>query len=137
MTLDACRLSTAPVIASHTGVESLYNHIRCIFRKGHRLRFIVTSSSNFIAFPKTITRINPYDDPKPETVQQIIYHLEEYPSHVKTYTDSTYEATFDSFNGSKEIPVNVRKGQTLIFKINWDARRGSSMGQHICLLQQQ
>ncbi|MNN33730.1 Membrane dipeptidase [compost metagenome] len=28
-TLDACRVSSAPVIASHTGVERLYPHMRC------------------------------------------------------------------------------------------------------------
>ncbi|NQX70447.1 hypothetical protein HQN90_30335 [Paenibacillus alba] len=50
---------------------------------------------------------------------------------VETYTSTTYEATFDLFNGSKEVPVNVRKGQTLIFEINWDTRGGSSTGQHV------
>ncbi|NOU98788.1 hypothetical protein [Paenibacillus planticolens] len=50
---------------------------------------------------------------------------------VETYTATTYEAAFDLFNGSKEVPINVRKGQTLIFKINWDTRGGSSTGQHV------
>ncbi|MBA2942883.1 CocE/NonD family hydrolase [Paenibacillus sp. CGMCC 1.16610] len=53
------------------------------FREGHKLRFTVTSSSKFIAFPNTNTGINPYEDPKPVIVQQTIYHSEEYPSHVK------------------------------------------------------
>ncbi|MVQ33213.1 hypothetical protein GON05_00980 [Paenibacillus sp. MAH-34] len=50
---------------------------------------------------------------------------------VETYTAGTYEAKFDLFNGSKEIPVNARKGQTLIFKIIWDTRGGSSTGQYV------
>ncbi|PWW07240.1 hypothetical protein DFQ01_102132 [Paenibacillus cellulosilyticus] len=55
----------------------------------------------------------------------------------ETYTQSalnTYEATFDYFNGSKEIPVHVQKGQILRFKIVWDTQgvgNGGATGQHV------
>jgi hypothetical protein len=50
-------------------------------------------------------------------------------------TDSTYEAKFDYFIGSKEIPINMDKGQTLIFLITWDTKsisnNGGATGQHV------
>lgn len=53
------------------------------FAPGHRIRFTITSSSKFIAFPNTNTGLNPYEDPTPIKVTQTIYHSEQYPSHVK------------------------------------------------------
>jgi hypothetical protein len=47
-------------------------------------------------------------------------------------TDSTYEAKFDYFIGSKEIPINMKKGQKLIFSITWNlSYNGGSTGQHV------
>ncbi|AZN39035.1 CocE/NonD family hydrolase [Paenibacillus albus] len=52
------------------------------FAAGHRVRFSVTSSSKFVAFPNSNTGLNPYDDPKPIMATQTIHHSEQYPSHV-------------------------------------------------------
>lgn len=52
------------------------------FAAGHRVRFSVTSSSKFVAFPNSNTGLNPYDDPKPIIATQTIHHSEQYPSHV-------------------------------------------------------
>ncbi|ULO08702.1 CocE/NonD family hydrolase [Paenibacillus sp. 19GGS1-52] len=52
------------------------------FVAGHRIRFSVTSSSKFVAFPNTNTGENPYEDSAAITVQQTLYHNSEYPSHV-------------------------------------------------------
>ncbi|MCZ8518528.1 MULTISPECIES: hypothetical protein [Paenibacillus] len=49
----------------------------------------------------------------------------------ETRTASSYEASFSSFNGSQAIPVEVRKGQTLVFSILWDTQGGSSVGHHV------
>jgi hypothetical protein len=50
-------------------------------------------------------------------------------------TNSTYEAKFDYFIGSKEIPIKMTKGQTLIYLITWDTKsnynNGGSTGQHV------
>lgn len=53
------------------------------FAAGHRIRFSITSSSKFVAFPNTNTGGNPYEDSEAITVVQTIYHNREYPSHVK------------------------------------------------------
>lgn len=53
------------------------------FAVGHRIRFSVTSSSKFVAFPNTNTGNNPYEDSEAITVLQTVYHNREYPSHVK------------------------------------------------------
>lgn len=63
--------------------EIYLQHVAHTFRRGHRIRFSITSSSKFIAFPNTNTGLNPFDDPEPITVRQTIYHTTEYPSHVK------------------------------------------------------
>jgi hypothetical protein len=34
----------------------------------------------------------------------------------------TYEVKFDFFIGSKEIPIKITKGQTLIFLITWNTK---------------
>ncbi|QAY65898.1 CocE/NonD family hydrolase [Paenibacillus protaetiae] len=52
------------------------------FAAGHRIRFSVTSSSKFVAFPNSNTGLNPYDDPEPVPATQTIYHSEQYPSCV-------------------------------------------------------
>lgn len=49
----------------------------------------------------------------------------------ETFTNSTYEAAFDSFNGAQEIPVELRKGQTLVFGVLWNVKGGSSTGHHV------
>lgn len=53
------------------------------FMAGHRIRFTVTSSSKFIAFPNMNTGLNPYEEQEPVIVTQTVYHSEAYPSHVK------------------------------------------------------
>ena len=53
------------------------------FKKGHRIRFSVTSSSKFIAFPNTNTGMDPYQDGEPIVVQQTVAHGIQHPSHVK------------------------------------------------------
>ncbi|CAM3910434.1 CocE/NonD family hydrolase [Cohnella lubricantis] len=53
------------------------------FPAGHRIRFSVTSSSKFVAFPNSNTGLNPYDDPAPILATQTIHHSEAYPSHVR------------------------------------------------------
>lgn len=53
------------------------------FKKGHRIRFSITSSSKYVAFPNTNTGKNPYDDTEPLIVTQTIYHDKKYPSHIK------------------------------------------------------
>ena len=53
------------------------------FKKGNKIRFSITSSSKFVAFPNSNTGKNPYEDPDELVVTQSIFHTEEYPSHVK------------------------------------------------------
>ncbi|OME70062.1 hypothetical protein BSK65_14255 [Paenibacillus odorifer] len=53
------------------------------FAVAHRIRFSITSSSKFVAFPNTNTGGNPYEDSEAITVLQTVYHNSEYPSHVK------------------------------------------------------
>lgn len=53
------------------------------FRKGHRIRFSITSSSKFVAFPNTNTGHNPYEENEPMIVTQTIYHDKVHPSHIK------------------------------------------------------
>ncbi|MBY0012905.1 CocE/NonD family hydrolase [Paenibacillus typhae] len=52
------------------------------FAAGHRIRFTVTSSSKFVAFPNTNTGNDPYEDTEAVIVQQTICHSTEHPSHV-------------------------------------------------------
>jgi putative CocE/NonD family hydrolase len=52
------------------------------FPVGHRIRFSITSSSKFVAFPNSNTGLNPYDDPEPILATQTIHHSKQYPSHV-------------------------------------------------------
>ncbi|RKP50000.1 CocE/NonD family hydrolase [Cohnella endophytica] len=63
--------------------EIFMQNIAHRFRRGHRIRFTVTSSSKFVSFPNTNTGLNPYDDPSPIVARQTILHSERYPSCVK------------------------------------------------------
>lgn len=69
------------------GVVEKYNiymqPIAYTFKKGNKIRFSITSSSKFVAFPNSNTGKNPYEDPKNVVVKQSVYHTKEYPSHVK------------------------------------------------------
>ncbi|WP_066068983.1 CocE/NonD family hydrolase [Neobacillus soli] len=53
------------------------------FRKGQRVRFSITSSSKFIAFPNSNSGGDPYEETEAITVTQSIYHDQKHPSHVK------------------------------------------------------
>jgi uncharacterized protein len=53
------------------------------FSKGHRVRFSITSSSKFVAFPNPNTGDNPYEEVESLIVTQRIYHDKKHPSHVK------------------------------------------------------
>ncbi|RLQ92395.1 CocE/NonD family hydrolase [Falsibacillus albus] len=53
------------------------------FKEGHQIRFSITSSSKFVAFPNTNTGENPYEEPVPTPVVQQVYHNEKFPSHIK------------------------------------------------------
>lgn len=53
------------------------------FPKGHRIRFSITSSSKFVAFPNNNTGENPYEESEPIVVTQSVFHDSKYPSHVK------------------------------------------------------
>ncbi|MGN7765330.1 CocE/NonD family hydrolase [Paenibacillus sp. 22594] len=57
-------------------------NIAYTFVPGHRIRFTVTSSSKFVAFPNTNTGNNPYADTEAVIVQQTLYHDSQYPSHI-------------------------------------------------------
>ncbi|OXM17127.1 CocE/NonD family hydrolase [Paenibacillus herberti] len=52
------------------------------FPAGHRIRFSVTSSSKFVAFPNSNTGLNPYDEQEAIPATQTIHHSEQYPSHI-------------------------------------------------------
>ncbi|MBB2482248.1 CocE/NonD family hydrolase [Bacillus sp. APMAM] len=53
------------------------------FPKGHRIRFSITSSSKFVAFPNNNTGGNPYEESEQLVVTQSVFHDSKYPSHVK------------------------------------------------------
>lgn len=70
-TLDACAYSTTPVIASHTGVEAIYPHMRC------------KSDEEIIAIAKTGGVIGIFampwfvhEDPKHTTIDHVLDHIE-------------------------------------------------------------
>lgn len=52
------------------------------FAAGHRIRFTVTSSSKFVAFPNTNTGNDPYEDTEAVIVHQTICHNLKHPSHI-------------------------------------------------------
>ncbi|MBD1373908.1 CocE/NonD family hydrolase [Hazenella sp. IB182357] len=53
------------------------------FRKGHRLRFTITSSNKFVVFPNSNTGENPYDEQEAMIAKQTVYHSPKYPSHIR------------------------------------------------------
>ncbi|MDP5275400.1 CocE/NonD family hydrolase [Chengkuizengella axinellae] len=63
--------------------EIFMQNMAYTFKRGHKLRFSITSSSKFIAFPNTNTGLNPYDDAEPIVVEQRVLHNEKFPSHIK------------------------------------------------------
>lgn len=70
-TLDTCAYSTTPVIASHTGVEAIYPHMRC------------KSDEEIIAIAKTGGVIGIFampwfvhEDPKHTTIDHVLDHIE-------------------------------------------------------------
>lgn len=70
-TLDACRYSSAPVIASHTGVENLYFHARC--KSDEELRAIAGTGGviGIFAMPWFIA-----EDPENTTVEDFLDHID-------------------------------------------------------------
>ncbi|QFF97631.1 hypothetical protein PB01_01740 [Psychrobacillus glaciei] len=70
-TLDACKYSTKPVIASHTGVENIFNHMRC------------KSDEEIIEIAKTGGVIGVFampwfvhDDPNATTINHVLDHID-------------------------------------------------------------
>jgi hypothetical protein len=43
----------------------------------------------------------------------------------ETLEGNTYEVSFSYFNGKKEIPISVEKGQLLVFNNLWDFEHGT------------
>lgn len=70
-TLDACRVSSAPVIASHTGVERLYPHMRC---KSDEEILAVTKTGGVVgifAMPWFV-----HGDPANTTLDHVLDHVD-------------------------------------------------------------
>lgn len=70
-TLDACRFSKAPVIASHTGVEAIYNHMRC--KSDEEIQAIAETGGviGVFAMPWFI-----HEDPNDTTINHVLNHIE-------------------------------------------------------------
>jgi membrane dipeptidase len=70
-TLDACRLSTKPVIASHTAVEVLYPHMRC--KSDEELLAIAGTGGviGIFAMPWFI-----HENPKHTTLDHVLDHID-------------------------------------------------------------
>lgn len=70
-TLDACRLSTAPVIASHTGVEAIFNHMRC--KSDEEFKAIAGTGGviGVFAMPWFI-----HEDPNNTTIEHVLDHID-------------------------------------------------------------
>ncbi|NQX63931.1 dipeptidase [Paenibacillus qinlingensis] len=70
-TLDACRLSTAPVIASHTGVEAIYNHKRC--KSDEEFQAIAATGGviGVFAMPWFV-----HSDPNDTTIEHVLDHMD-------------------------------------------------------------
>ncbi|RKP49999.1 hypothetical protein D7Z26_19475 [Cohnella endophytica] len=70
-TLDACRLSSQPVIASHTGVEALYGHMRC--KSDEELKAIAATGGviGVFAMPWFI-----HEDPNDTTIDHVLDHID-------------------------------------------------------------
>lgn len=70
-TLDACRLSSKPVIASHTAVEALYPHMRC---KSDEEMLAIAGTGGVIgifAMPWFV-----HEDPRHTTLDHVLDHLD-------------------------------------------------------------
>ena len=46
-------------------------------------------------------------------------------------TADSYRAEFAYFNGEKEIPINLQRGQTLSYRIDWQVTNGGGYGTHL------
>ncbi|OAS24014.1 dipeptidase [Paenibacillus oryzisoli] len=70
-TLDACRLSTAPVIASHTGVENIYPHMRC--KSDEEFKAIAATGGviGVFAMPWFV-----HGDPNDTTIEHVLDHMD-------------------------------------------------------------
>ncbi|REE83919.1 membrane dipeptidase [Paenibacillus taihuensis] len=70
-TLDACRLSEAPVIASHTGVEAIYPHRRC--KSDEEIQAIAATGGviGVFAMPWFV-----HEDPKNTTIDHVLDHID-------------------------------------------------------------
>jgi membrane dipeptidase len=70
-TLDACKYSSAPVIASHTGVEALFPHMRC--KSDEELKAIATTGGviGIFAMPWFI-----HSDPNATTIDHVLDHID-------------------------------------------------------------
>lgn len=70
-TLDACRLSAAPVIASHTGAEAVYPHMRC--KSDEELQAIAGTGGviGIFAMPWFV-----HADPEHTTIEHVLDHIE-------------------------------------------------------------
>jgi len=70
-TIDACHYSTAPVIASHTGVESLYGHMRC---KSDEELIAIAQTGGVIGIFNMPWFI--HDDPQNTTLEHFLDHVD-------------------------------------------------------------
>ncbi|MFD0672798.1 dipeptidase [Cohnella sp. GCM10027633] len=70
-TLDACRLSKQPVIASHTGVEAIYPHRRC--KSDEELQAIAATGGviGVFAMPWFV-----HEDPNATTIEHVLDHID-------------------------------------------------------------
>lgn len=70
-TLDACKYSKQPVIASHTAVEAIYPHLRC--KSDEELRAIAETSGviGIFAMPWFV-----HSDPKNTTLDHVLDHID-------------------------------------------------------------
>ncbi|QAY65897.1 dipeptidase [Paenibacillus protaetiae] len=70
-TLDACRLSDKPVIASHTGAEAIYPHRRC--KSDEELRAIAATGGviGVFAMPWFV-----HGDPQATTIDHVLDHID-------------------------------------------------------------
>ncbi|MCR2820078.1 CocE/NonD family hydrolase [Lederbergia panacisoli] len=78
--------SAAPELLTPDAIEKYDIYLQNIghtFKKGHKIRFSITSSSKFVAFPNPNTGAGPYEESEAIIAKQQIFHSADYPSHVK------------------------------------------------------
>ncbi|WP_066068981.1 dipeptidase [Neobacillus soli] len=70
-TLDACKYSKAPVIASHTGVKAIFNHMRC--KSDEEIQAIAATGGviGVFAMPWFI-----HEDPNDTTINHVLNHID-------------------------------------------------------------